>query len=84
MIYDELKKRNLPPLKSREEMVEILQREEYGYLPDVEYKLEASEPLFLERRYASGSFPTAFCVNFYFFLISFGKAEYLFFITFRS
>lgn len=54
MICEELKSRNLPPLKSREEMVEILQREEYGYLPDVEYKLEASEPLVIERRYASG------------------------------
>ena len=28
-----LKERNLPELKSREEMLEILQREEYGYLP---------------------------------------------------
>ena len=29
-----LKERNLPELKSREEMLEILQREEYGYLPE--------------------------------------------------
>lgn len=28
-----LAERNLPPLKSREEMIEILQKEEYGYLP---------------------------------------------------
>lgn len=29
-----LKARNLPPLQTREEMLEILQREEYGYLPE--------------------------------------------------
>ena len=33
MFCDELKKRNVPQLKSRAEMLEILQREEYGYLP---------------------------------------------------
>lgn len=55
MIYEELKKRKLPPLKSREEMVEILQREEYGYMPKVEYKVEASEPEILDRRFASDS-----------------------------
>ena len=33
MLNELLAKRNLPPLRSREEMVEILQREEYGYLP---------------------------------------------------
>lgn len=32
MLYDIIKKRQLPPLKSREEMLEILQREEYGYM----------------------------------------------------
>lgn len=52
-MYNELKKRNLPPLKSREEMMEILQREEYGYLPNVEYKLDVSDPIVIESRYAS-------------------------------
>ena len=33
MLKQELQKRNLPELKSREEMVEIMQREVYGYLP---------------------------------------------------
>ena len=33
MIFHELQDRDLPPLKSREEMLEILLREEYGYLP---------------------------------------------------
>ena len=33
MFLDELKKRNVPRLKSRAEMLELLQREEYGCLP---------------------------------------------------
>ncbi len=33
MLQDLLKERDLPPLKSRDEMIEILQREVYGYLP---------------------------------------------------
>lgn len=33
MLREVLQKRNLPPLKSKEEMLDILLREEYGYLP---------------------------------------------------
>ena len=33
MIEKELKERRLPPYKSREEMLEILMSEEYGYIP---------------------------------------------------
>ena len=33
MFLDELKKRGVPSLKSRAEMLELLQREEYGCLP---------------------------------------------------
>lgn len=33
MLKEMLERRNLPKLKSRAEMLEILQREEYGYLP---------------------------------------------------
>lgn len=33
MLQKLLNERNLPPLKSREEMLEILQAEEYGYMP---------------------------------------------------
>ena len=33
MLKELLQKRNLPPLKSKEEMLDILLREEYGYLP---------------------------------------------------
>ena len=33
MLKELLQKRNLPPLKSKEEMLDILLKEEYGYLP---------------------------------------------------
>lgn len=54
MLHSELKSRDLPPLKSREEMVEIMQREVYGYLPRVTYSLSASEPTDVELRYSCG------------------------------
>ena len=34
MLNDLLKERNIPQLKSCEEMLDILLREEYGYIPD--------------------------------------------------
>ena len=37
MLKQDLKNRNLPKLLSREEMVEIIQREEYGYLPQNDF-----------------------------------------------
>ena len=40
MIKDMLLHRRLPELKTREEMLEILQREEYGYLPEKPEKFE--------------------------------------------
>lgn len=55
MLKAELERRKLPPLKGRAEMVEILQREVYGYLPTpTEYSVSASEPIFVERRYCCG------------------------------
>ena len=44
MLKELLKERNLPPLRTREEMVELLQREEYGYLPKVEWGISVGEP----------------------------------------
>lgn len=55
MLYNELKKRNLPPLKSREEMKEIIQRDLFGYMPTVDYTLSASEPKIIEGRYNEGN-----------------------------
>lgn len=40
MLSETLSKLNLPELKSREEMIDILLREEYGYLPPKPQKLE--------------------------------------------
>ena len=42
--YDELARRALPPLRPREEMLDILQREVYGYLPTDPCTVTASEP----------------------------------------
>ena len=46
--------RDLPPLKSRAEMSEILQREEYGYLPSISFELKVSEPAIIEKRFDCG------------------------------
>lgn len=54
MLYSELKNRNLPGLRSREEMKDIMQREVYGYLPDVQYSLSVTEPTTVEDRYFCG------------------------------
>ncbi|MBE6666161.1 MAG: hypothetical protein E7603_08100 [Ruminococcaceae bacterium] len=55
MLKAELIKRNLPALKTREEMMEILQREVYGYLPNVRYRVFADEPKTVEKRFACGN-----------------------------
>ncbi len=43
-IQQMLKERNLPPLKSREEMKEILLEKLYGKMPDTAYEVSVSEP----------------------------------------
>ena len=55
MLKQELKNRNLPPLKSREEMIEIMQREEYGYLPENNFEISVSNEKIIERRFGRGS-----------------------------
>lgn len=54
MLKQELSKRNLPPLKSREEMIEILQREEYGYLPKNDFEWSVSNHKIADRRLVKG------------------------------
>lgn len=54
MLKQELIRRNLPPLKSREEMVEILQREEYGYLPENNFEWSVSNYKRVDGRLANG------------------------------
>ena len=51
---EELKRRDLPALRSREEMREVMQREVYGYLPQVDYTLSYDSPVSVERRYMCG------------------------------
>ncbi len=55
MLKEELIKRNLPTLKTREEMMEILQREVYGYLPQADYTIFTDEPQTVEKRFACGT-----------------------------
>jgi len=50
-LREEVKSRNLPPLKSRKEMVEIIQRELFGYLPNPKFEYSVSEPTDVESRY---------------------------------
>lgn len=47
-----LKERNLPPLLTREEMIDIMQREVFGYVPKVDFKISVSEPVSEYNRYA--------------------------------
>ena len=55
MLKHELAKRNLPPLKSREEMIEIMQREVYGYLPENNFVISVANEKIIERRFNKGT-----------------------------
>ena len=51
MLNQELKNRKLPELKTREEMVDIMQHEVYGYLPKNNFEWSVSEPKNIEIRF---------------------------------
>lgn len=55
MLKQDLLNRNLPDLKSREEMVEIMQREVYGYLPKNNFEWSVSNEIIIERRFDKGN-----------------------------
>ena len=55
MLKQELQKRNLPELKSREEMVEIMQREVYGYLPKNDFEWSVANYKRRDGRLAKGN-----------------------------
>lgn len=55
MLKQELLNRKLPPLKSREEMINILQREEYGYLPQNNFVISVANEKIIERRFDKGN-----------------------------
>ena len=52
MFKEILEQRNLPELLSREEMLEIMQREVYGYLPDKPENLEFTSKVLLRPNFA--------------------------------
>ena len=54
-VSEMLKARNLPPLRDRKEMLEILLKNEYGYMPELEYEMSVSEPTNYEGRYCDGT-----------------------------
>lgn len=54
MLKQELLNRKLPPLLSREEMIEIMQREVYGYLPKNDFEISVSNYKVVDRRLARG------------------------------
>lgn len=55
MLKTELINRNLPELRSREEMVEIMQREVYGYLPNNNFQWSVANQKNIEIRFAKGN-----------------------------
>jgi len=50
-----LQARQLPPLRNREEMIRLLLEHEYGYIPEIPYKITVSEPEIIEARYCAGT-----------------------------
>ena len=56
----ELNRRALPTLLSRAEMMAIMQREVYGFLPNVPFSLSVSEPISVEPRYQCGNVEHSF------------------------
>lgn len=51
MIAEMIKERNLPPFRSREEMIDLLMKNEYGYFPNIPYEITVSDPVNVETRY---------------------------------
>lgn len=54
MLKTMLDERNLPKLKSRKQMIDLLLENEYGVLPSIPYEMSISEPKILEKRYSGG------------------------------
>ena len=52
MLKQDLIDRKLPPLKTREEIIKIMQHEVYGYLPKNNFNWSVSEPKNIEIRFA--------------------------------
>lgn len=54
-VTEMIKSRDLPALRSREEMIDILLEKEYGFFPDVPYEITVSDPVPLESRYCDST-----------------------------
>lgn len=54
MIAELIKERYLPEFRSREEMLDLLLKKEYGYFPDIPYEISVSDPVNIEKRYCDG------------------------------
>jgi len=52
-IADIIKSRQLPACLNREEMIDLLLKNEYGYMPDIPYEISVSEPVRIEARYCN-------------------------------
>lgn len=50
-----LKERNLPAIPEREKILEILQENEFGFQPSINYSVTVSEPKIIDNRLASGT-----------------------------
>lgn len=73
-ILEDLKARKVPPLRSREEMVDIVQREIFGYLPKVDATWSVSDPTVVDDWYMSGTV----CHSYVNFTIHFEKGSHTF------
>ena len=54
-LQDLLNERDLPKIPKRTEILKILQENEFGYIPDLDYTVSVSEPKTIDRRLACGS-----------------------------
>lgn len=55
MIAEMIKQRNLPEFRSREEMIDMLLKNEYGYFPHIPYEVSVSEPVNVYGRYCNST-----------------------------
>ncbi len=53
MLKELVSERKLPKLLSAEDMKHLLLQDEYGFLPNVSYKMSVSEPVSIEKAYCS-------------------------------
>ena len=54
-VSEMIKSRNLPDFLSRDEMIEKLLTNEYGYMPELEYEITVSDPVRVTNRYCNST-----------------------------